>query len=167
MKKQPECIRYPYNIVIMGKSGGEWIRTRRLELRLRQADVAERAGVSVSYISTLEREQPHSMTGAELRPEPEKVKAIAKALQSDPNALLSLYGYKTTPHPPQTLAELLTRLDELGIDGGIRFLDQDAYRNATPEELQSVLEAVEVAVGVALKRINAPRHPHSDLHDTR
>lgn len=49
---------------------GQWLRQRRKEKRLTQAALAALSGVSASYISTIERQQPHSVSGAKLRPEP-------------------------------------------------------------------------------------------------
>lgn len=58
-----------------------------------QKDVARRAGVSVSYVSTLERGQPHSITGADLTPERRKVVALAEAVGGDVSEALALCGY--------------------------------------------------------------------------
>lgn len=75
---------------------GEWLRAKRIDLGLKQADVARRAGVSVSYVSTLERSQPHSTTGARLTPERSKLTALAKAVQGDIDEALHLCGYAST-----------------------------------------------------------------------
>lgn len=132
-KQQPNYTPRRYNIVIMVLSGGEWIRKRRGELGMLQRQLAERSGLSVSYISTLERGQKHSITGARLRPEPSKVTAIAKALKSDPSELLDLYGYASEPREPQTVREFKARLAELGVH-----LDTDDDADDSPEALENL-----------------------------
>lgn len=81
-----------YNLVIMNNFG-QWLLQHRTEAKMTQGAVAKKAGVSVSYVSTLEREQPHSITGAKLTPEPDKVIALAKAVGGDENEALDLCGY--------------------------------------------------------------------------
>lgn len=83
-----------YNIVVM-ETFGEWLRRHRKQLDLLQSQVARRAGVSSSYISTLERGQRHSITGAELVPDRGKVVAIAKAVAGNPDEALRFFGYAT------------------------------------------------------------------------
>jgi transcriptional regulator with XRE-family HTH domain len=56
------------------------LRARRARLHLSQADVASAAGISVSYVSMLERGQRS--------PQLETVEVLADALQVDPVALL-------------------------------------------------------------------------------
>ena len=94
MRKQPFCYKDSYNIVVMD-TFGEWLRRHRKQLDLLQSEVARRAGVSTSYISTLERSQKHSITGAELVPDRDKVTAIAKAVNGNANEALRLCGYAT------------------------------------------------------------------------
>lgn len=93
---------------------GDWLRERRTELKMLQSDVARRAGVSTSYISTLERGQKHSITGAELRPEPNKVIAISKAISADPDEALRLNGY--LPQGSNDQEGLFSGYDELPPD---------------------------------------------------
>lgn len=81
-----------YNFVVM-ESFGKWLLRHRKALQLTQGDVAKAAGVSVSYVSTLEREQPHSLTGEHITPDREKVAALAKAVRGDINEALNLAGY--------------------------------------------------------------------------
>lgn len=81
-----------YNTVVMS-TFGKWLLAKRKGLRLLQSDVARAAGVSVSYISTLERAQPHTITGGDITPEREKVAAIARAVGGDPDEALLMFGY--------------------------------------------------------------------------
>lgn len=59
---QPLCKLNAYTDVAM-VTFGEWLKERRVKVQMTQTQVADRAGLSFSYVSTLERQQPHSMTG--------------------------------------------------------------------------------------------------------
>lgn len=72
---------------------GQWLRQRRKEKRLTQAALAALSGVSASYVSTIERQQPHSVSGAKLRPEPNVIAALADALGASRTEALALAGY--------------------------------------------------------------------------
>lgn len=92
MIKQPFCYGSDYNIVVMDNFG-DWLKRHRKELGLHQREVARTAGVSTSYISTLERGQKHSITGADLVPDRAKVVEIAKAVKGSVDEALRLFGY--------------------------------------------------------------------------
>lgn len=62
-------------------SFSEWLQKKRDERRMSQESVARAAGVSKQYISNLERNAPHPITGAPPMPTLRKVDAIADALQ--------------------------------------------------------------------------------------
>lgn len=149
------------------KDFAEWLSTRRQEKGLKQRELALRAKVSESYISTIENRRPHSLTGSPLRPEPEKVIRLARAVGGDVDEALLLAGYAPeNPQigPPQTLEELLERLEALGIEQ-VQLFDQDRYRHASPDDLQDVLDAVQMARDLALRRIaqkyELPAAPHA------
>lgn len=93
-----------YNLVVM-ETFGQWLKRCRKENRLTQEQLSQKSKVSASYISTLERSQPHSITGANLRPEPDKVEMLANALGQDVSDALSLAGYaaKNAPAFPDGL----------------------------------------------------------------
>lgn len=81
-----------YNLVVM-ETFGQWLLRCRKERGWTQKFLHEKSGVSESYISTLERSQPHSITGAKLRPEPDKVELLAKALGENVDQALIIAGY--------------------------------------------------------------------------
>ena len=136
--KQPHCYKNNYNTVGMNKFG-DWVRDHRKRLGLYQSDLAKRAGVSTSYISTIERGQKHSITGAELRPEPQKVTAIAKALGRSADEALLLAGYAPkTETPTFNLAE----------SARIALLDQ----NLSPEDQAEIIEEMTIAYNVIMER---------------
>lgn len=81
-----------YNVASV-ENFGQWLRRHRKQLRLTQKDVADRANLSFSYVSTLERQQPHTITGNDILPTREKVESLARAVQGDLNEALLLCGY--------------------------------------------------------------------------
>lgn len=88
--------------MLLMASFGEWLRKYRKEKGLTQDELASASGVSPSYISTIERDQPHTITGGKIRPEREKVLALAKAVGGDPVVALLLCGYSATLPPNDT-----------------------------------------------------------------
>lgn len=93
------------------KTFGAWLRGLRNSLKLTQGQVARRAGVSPSYISTLERCPPHTVTKVPVHPERDKVISIAKALKADPNEALVLAGYM-----PNHLSEVPDAIRVIGFE---------------------------------------------------
>ena len=81
-----------YNFVVM-ETFGKWLLRHRKALDFKQEDVATRAGISISYVSTLERDQPNTSTGDSIRPEPDVVENIAKAVNGDVAEALAFFGY--------------------------------------------------------------------------
>lgn len=82
-------------------SFGEWLRTHRKEKGWTQEELAAASGISPSYISTIERSQPHTITGGKIRPEREKVLALARAVGGDQVVALLLCGYSATLPPDE------------------------------------------------------------------
>ena len=91
---------------------GAWVRQHRKLLGLTQTDIAERAGVSPSYISTIERRQPHTVTGVPIKPERDKVMAIAKAVGGSPSEALVMCGYL-----PEDTSEIPEAIRIISFDG--------------------------------------------------
>jgi transcriptional regulator with XRE-family HTH domain len=139
-RKQPLCNENRYNTVVMEKFG-DWLRRHRKALGLLQSQVASRAGVSTSYISTLERAQKHSITGADLVPDREKLAAIAKAVNGNVNEALRFFGY--APNQPTETFDILDLAT-------VMFHDADRL---TPEEKEELLTIVRrVAAGMISER---------------
>lgn len=101
----------------MTGSFGEYIRQRREELRATSPDfslrkVAGRIGVQPSYLSKIER-------GDEPPPTEERVRALARELDEDPDVLLALAGKVSADlqeiirRRPRLMAELLRQLKGL------------------------------------------------------
>jgi transcriptional regulator with XRE-family HTH domain len=126
----------------------DWLRKHRKALGLLQSDVAKRAGVSTSYVSTLERGQKHSTTGADLKPERDKVKALAKAVRGDVDEALLLCGYAPPNHgqPPRNVLEFVRALEALGVSHIEMFGGPDVLAKMTPDDFESILSEVRRAV---------------------
>jgi len=62
------------------KTFGEWLREKREGAGLSLQDVADRAGVSKQYLSTIERSLPRTAKGRPPRLTEERVDAIAEAV---------------------------------------------------------------------------------------
>lgn len=164
MLLQPLCCDYRYTLVAMDNKAGEWLRERRRKLGLMQSDVAKRAGVSTSYISTLERGQKHSLTNATLRPDRDKVIALAKAVKGNPDELLLLYQFAPEQpferDKPQSVAELLQRLAELGVDQPI-FKDGIESLPDDPDALDEILRVIAMTVEIELRKKNVSHNASS------
>lgn len=120
---------------------GQWVRLKREEKGLTQMDVARRAGVSMSYISTIERGERHRITGAPSAPSRDIIINIAKALGADEAEALMRAGY--TPEDPKAI-DIMQRDDiRIALFTG----------SIPPEELDEFRRAIEIAVRVAEEKI--------------
>ncbi|MCK4415046.1 MAG: helix-turn-helix domain-containing protein [Candidatus Eisenbacteria sp.] len=101
----------------MTKPFSEYIKARREELRKRdrrfsQRQVALRIGIEPSYLSKLER-------GEQVHLSEEKVRALARELDVDPDLLLALNGKisgdlgEAIRKRPQLFAQLIRELKDL------------------------------------------------------
>ena len=101
----------------MSRSFAEYARQRREELRDRDRryslrQVAERIGVEPSYLSKIER-------GDQPPPSEEKIVALARDLDEDPDVMLALAGkvssdlQQTIRKRPQLFAELIRQLKDM------------------------------------------------------
>ncbi len=86
-----------YNVATV-ETFGKWLYQNRKDQGLTQLQVAERAGLSFSYVSTLERMQPHTLTGKKILPTRERVEALAKAVNGNVDEALRLCGYAPATH---------------------------------------------------------------------
>lgn len=93
---------------------GEWLYSKRKEAGLTQGQLAEKAHISTSYVSTLERQQEHTVTGATPQPDREIVVSLAKVLKTDVSEALFAAGY--APKNAKVLPEELQLMDFNGFD---------------------------------------------------
>jgi transcriptional regulator with XRE-family HTH domain len=130
---------------------GQWLKTKRAELRISGGDLETRSGVSRQYISNLERELKQEKSGKPVQPSIEIVDKIAKALNSDIDEARIAAGYAPAQliGPPRNRKELLEALERIGV-AHIEFHDE--IDGATPEQLQELFDAVRLAVEITLSR---------------
>jgi transcriptional regulator with XRE-family HTH domain len=126
-------------------SFGQWLVAARRAANLTQTQLAERLdGISASYISALEREEPNSKDGSPRLPRMDKVDRIAKALRADVNEARLAAGY--APQSNQTDIHDVLR----GVT--IMFQDESGLDN---EQRAKIMELVKViAAGVIAESQN-------------
>jgi transcriptional regulator with XRE-family HTH domain len=127
----------------------EWLKEQRDKASLTQGELSERTDrtVSVSMISSIE-----SGTRKASR---DTVNRLARALGAKANEALRLAGFASGQpeerEPPQTVSELLERLDELGVGaqffGGLESIPDD------PETLAAILQDIETVLALRARRL--------------
>lgn len=123
---------------------GEWLTRKRREVRLSQKELANRVGISATYISALERDEPNSSEGSARRPRVEKVDKIAEALGVDPAEARIAAGY------------IAQRLHETEIAPGVRLSFMDG--NLTEAERAEVGEELGFAYKILMARFENRKH---------
>jgi transcriptional regulator with XRE-family HTH domain len=150
---------------------GNWLKEKRTERRISGTELEKLSGMSRQYISNLERNVLSDTTQRPIRPSEETVTKLAKALGVPVDEARLAAGYAPSnlqAGKPRTLEELLDRLEQLGVENFIS-IEHDSLQNASPDDLQKILDAVKFAVDYELsKRLKryAP-HPPPDNADTR
>ena len=136
------------------KSFGTWIKELRDKAGLSQDGAARRAEI--------DRQQWYRIENGLSGTKRDTVIRIAHALSADPNEALERAGFSTgqpLERPkPQTVQELLSRLNELGVEnpifkGGIENLPDD------PDVLEDILRVISMTVEIELRKHpnNAPQ----------
>lgn len=140
------------------------IRARREELGISQEELAKRMGYksrsSINKIEKGENDIPQS-----------KIVAFAKALRTTPEALM---GWEQSPAPasddlpdltPKDEREIMHLMDEmkekLMQEEGLMFDGQPA----SPESIQSILDAMQIGMEMAKKRNKAKYTPKKYRHE--
>ena len=140
------------------------IRARREELGISQEELAKRMGYksrsSINKIEKGENDIPQS-----------KIVAFAQALQTTPEALM---GWEQSPAPasddlpdltPKDEREIMHLMDDmkekLMQEEGLMFDGQPA----TPESIQSILDAMQIGMEMAKKRNKAKYTPKKFRHE--
>ncbi len=134
-------------------SFGTWLLEKRREKRLTQGQLGERAGLSTSYVSTIERGQRHSTTNAVPRPTEQTVEKLAAALGVDIDDARIAAGYlpKSMSITPTNAVEFIHALETLGVG---HFENIEGIHNLTPEEYETMLKDLRLVIEVNLRRNN-------------
>jgi transcriptional regulator with XRE-family HTH domain len=130
-----------YNLVVMINGFGVWLREKRKARDWTQEELGKKAGISISYVSTLERNQPHSITGTELRPALDKVDAIARAL-GVPLAEARLAAGYAPPITAEQVRTLANQLAEKVMAAGLDDLQDEELREAFMRDMQTIAESM-------------------------
>lgn len=139
----------------MAETFGQWLERKRNAAGLNQTELAARSRVTKATISLYEQDRVE-------QPRPKQLVKIAKALGVSIEEIRDAASQRSKP---QNLEQLLEILEHLGVEN-LHLSDHDRFRTATPDELQEVLDAVQLAVAVTLQRQkvrpNAPTEGMSD-----
>jgi|SRR5690606_4835298 len=94
---------------------GDWLRLHRKRKYLTIEDLAKKVGRSKQYISVLEREEPHALTGKPVKPSEDVVEALAAALGTDLDEARLAAGYAPLKEVPAIFHEFedLSEADQL------------------------------------------------------
>jgi transcriptional regulator with XRE-family HTH domain len=127
----------------------EWLKNQLTNKGIRAAALARKSGVSPQNLSRILTDKPHPITGAPPTVTRETVVVIAKALGADLDEALHAAGYATTsPTKPQTLSELITALENLGLDMPLMYDDLPD----DPEAFKETLERIYLDVKLVIER---------------
>lgn len=132
-----------YNLVELMENMffGGLVLEKRTFAKLTQQQLADEAGISKSYVSTIENQRPHSVTGAVSQPEKDVVIAIVEALNKhlseadriDLNSALLLAGYAPRDSklviPPNVIINAFDGVDENDIKEILEFIEFKKQRN--------------------------------------
>lgn len=133
---------------------GKWLLEKRKEQRLTQTGLGVRAGISTSYVSTLEREQPHGITNAAPQPTVEVVESIAKALNADIDEARLAAGYA----PRNGSA---TNTFNLGENARVQLFD----KNLSEEDQAEIAEQLSITYRVILERRAARQEKQKETNE--
>jgi transcriptional regulator with XRE-family HTH domain len=128
---------------------GKWLASKRAAVGFTQLQLAERcgAGISASYISALEREEPNTKDRKPRQPRRDKVERIAKALGVTKEEALDAAGYKVAgAEKPRNVLEFVRALEALGVSHIEMFGGPDVLAKMTPDDFESILSEVRRAV---------------------
>ena len=142
--------------IIPFMSFGKWLAEKRETAGLTQKQLADRCGegISASYISALEREEPNTKDDKPRQPRIDKVDRIAKALHVpiDEARLEAGYASKTAFHKPANAAEFVAALEALGVEHFEFAHGPEELIDMTPEDFANMLDAVRIAVEITIAR---------------
>jgi HTH-type transcriptional regulator, competence development regulator len=137
-------------------SFGKWLLDARKKAGLTQEQLAERSGLSPSYISALERQEPNTRAGEPRMPRPETVNRIAKALGIPSGEARAAAGYASLiippfPKKPKNLTQFLEQLESMGFE---QFDFAADFMDWTEDDFEELLERIAADVNLMIRRKN-------------
>lgn len=127
---------------------GQWLKQKRKEKGLTQDELAKQVGVSLPYISKLERDQRHTESNARPQPKVGVVDKIAKSLGVPvQEARNKAFGGATGTAKPSTAdvegemtrERFVASLQELGVQD---FNPSKSWSKLTPQDMEEILRSV-------------------------
>lgn len=149
---------------------GQWLRAKLYDKRINNAELARRVGVSATHIGNIVKDRAPNTKKGTSGPTLEMTDKIAVALGIPKDEARIAAGYlperPTSPGPPQTFSELKTILENLGISD-LSFFEEHKFQEATPGQLQDILDAVQLAVRITFERQHKRGPGRDDSHELR
>ena len=153
---------------------GEWLKTYRDQHGLSMQALADLCGFSKAYINVLEK-GVNPKTGKSISPTMQTFEKIARATKTDVDTLLKILDgdQPITLNSPDDLPALnardereITRMmdkmkETLMQEEGLMFDGQPA----SPESIQSILDAMQIGMEMAKKRNKAKYTPKKYRHE--
>ncbi|WP_313994006.1 helix-turn-helix transcriptional regulator [uncultured Selenomonas sp.] len=153
---------------------GEWLKTYREQHGLSMQALADLCGFSKAYINVLEK-GVNPKTGKSISPTMQTFEKIARATKTDVDTLLKILDgdQPITLNSPDDLPALnakdereITRMmdkmkETLMQEEGLMFDGQPA----SPESIQSILDAMQIGMEMAKKRNKAKYTPKKYRHE--
>ena len=153
---------------------GEWLKTYRDQHGLSMQALADLCGFSKAYINVLEK-GVNPKTGKSMSPTMQTFQKIARATKTDVDTLLKILDgdQPITLNSPDDLPALnardereITRMmdkmkETLMQEEGLMFDGQPA----SPESIQSILDAMQIGMEMAKKRNKAKYTPKKYRHE--
>ena len=153
---------------------GEWLKTYREQHGLSMQALADLCGFSKAYINVLEK-GVNPKTGKSISPTMQTFEKIARATKTDVDTLLKILDgdQPITLNSPDDLPALnakdereITRMmdnmkEKLMQEEGLMFDGQPA----SPESIQSILDAMQIGMEMAKKRNKAKYTPKKFRHE--
>ena len=153
---------------------GEWLKTYRDQHGLSMQALADLCGFSKAYINVLEK-GVNPKTGKSISPTMQTFEKIARATKTDVDTLLKILDgdQPITLNSPDDLPALnakdereITRMmdkmkETLMQEEGLMFDGQPA----SPESIQSILDAMQIGMEMAKKRNKAKYTPKKFRHE--
>lgn len=125
---------------------GETLKRWREEADLTQEELAARIGKTKSYISNIERAQPHPQSGAPPKPSLEVIDGLAKALGKTATAVRDAAGYGL---PKREALPVDTDDDE---DVAALFYEYDKLTKQDKKEMKLILQMAREEIRKRLRK---------------
>lgn len=158
---------------------GDVIKTYRMEHSLSMDEFAKRSGLSKGYISMLEKNR-NPKTGKPIIPSILTYQSVAKAMSTSVDVLMKtvdkeqLVSLEQSPAPASDDLPDLTPKDEREItrmmdDMKDKLMQEEGLmfdgHPASPESIQSILDAMQIGMEMAKKRNKAKYTPKKYRHE--